>query len=447
MKPAALLLLAAACTHALAQQQPREPDPHPPTPAEIEQVAPTPRKVPQIDLPETIDAALARARESYRVGSIAERVQITVTTKDEQQRATTVLFRVFAGTEAAHHQDRRVFLDLGRLQIAADSTGVTAVTPREPELYFQAPVTPPITLDELWNAVPPVPLPQLEWALGEDTGRIGRVVTAILQASWTSVQYTKDLGVIFNGTSPSGPASAEFARDGRLVRLSVPLSREGDRIELRVTPEEAGNAWTIPLEGRKPVPSLADLRPRPPEIMPGGRLPALSLMTRDLDSWSLQDELDRLPSPDLARVPTYGLLVVYRPAGTTAEQDAEIGARAVTLARADVSHAQPDPTRRPRLVPVVIPVLDLADMNRTKLVTIDDAWAARQKDAPPRYFSPTGIGEMDRLARGSSAVVIIIDSTQKILSTIPLENRADAESVAQEIGSLLEAAAALPAAP
>jgi hypothetical protein len=54
---------------------------------------------------------------------------------------------------------------------------------------------------------------------------------------------------------------------------------------------------------------------------------------------------------------------------------------------------------------------------------------------------------MDRLAKGSNAALILVDSTQKVLATIALENRPDAESLAQEVETIIEAATRLPELP
>jgi|GEM_PF-1377807 len=445
--PLSLISLLLGATAATAQ--PRVPDPAPPTPAETQQVAPTPQspaaQTTQPDLVEDIDGALARARSAYRSGPLCERIQVIVTTANGEVRQSNLLLRLDPGATGPHPRKRRFFLDLGRLQVQADDNSIIAATPREASLYFRSPVIAPLTLDQLWNAVPPIPLPQLEWAFGEGSQDLGRVVAGILQTSWVAVQHTQDLGVIFTGTAPGGPASAEFTHEGRLVSLTLPLTKSGDSIQLKVR-QEHPSAGPPPMDtaNRKSVPSLADLRPRPPELFPGARLPALSLMTTSLDSWSLQDELDRAPSKELAAAPVFGLIIAYRPAGPTAQPDAELATRAISLVKRDLTHSHPDPASRPRLVPLIVGFLDLPDMSRAKLVALDTYWSTLPGETPPRYFSPSGAAEMERLTQTTNAAMLLVDSTQKILATIQLETRPDAETIAQEIEAAIESTLKLP---
>jgi hypothetical protein len=442
MKAAHLLVLSALAAAARAQE--RERNPAVPTPAETQQVAPDQPRPASTDLIEDIDTALARARAVYRAGPVAERITMTVTTADGEQRRSTILLRIDSGSEVPPLRTRRVALDLNRLQISADNTAITAVTPREASLYYRSPVAAPLSLDQLWNAVPPVPLPQFEWALGEGSHNMGRVITAVLQTSWVGVQHTRDLGVIFTGAAPGGPARAQFTREGRLIALTLPISKTGDVIDLKVTSEPPNGEWAIDTSDRLPVPSLADLRPRPPELQPGARLPALSLMNKELDSWSLQDELDRVPVRELADAPVFGVIVAYRPAGQTAQQDAEVGARAVSIVRRNLVHSQPDPTRRARIVPIIVGFLDLPDMTRAKLTALDAHWSTLPGEPAPRYFSPTGAAEMNRLAHTQNAAVLVVDSTQKILAALDLDSRPDAETIAQEVEAIIDSALRTP---
>ena len=390
-----------------------------------------PESIPTAHQVETIDEALARARAAYQAGPVAEQVVITLKPDVGPDRTSTLTLRLDA-------PQRRLYLDLTRLAIAADDHAITAQTPHAPDLTFTAPVSPPLSLPQLWNAAPPVPLPQLEWALGSDPAQLGRVIAAILHASWLPAQHTLTGSVIFEGEFHANPASIEFDKSGRLSLLSIPLAIDGPRLDLSITPlDPAPGPWTLTAEGRTPVPSIADLRVKPAAITPGARLPALSFMTRDLDAWPLQEAL--APSPFGG--PTFGLLIFYKSAHPSALADAQTGARAASSVADLLRAAQPDPARRPRTAPAVVALMSLSDMTRTRLTELDAQWPA---DSPPRVFSPNGAAEMDRIAHASNAALLVIDADQKLLAAIPLDNRPDAATIAQEAAAAITQAARFP---
>lgn len=385
---------------------------------------------------ETIDEALARARAAYQSGPVAEQVVITLRPSVGPDRTSAITLRV----DAAPGQPRRVFIDLTRLAIAADDTAIQAQAPHAPHLTFTAPVSPPLSLRQLWIAVPPIPLPQLEWALGSDTARLGRAVAAILHASWLPARHSESRSIIFEGECPGGPASVEFDASGRLTALSIPLAKDGPRLELSVTPlDPAAGPWTLSPEGRASVPSIADLRAKPAAVTPGARLPALSFMTRDLDAWPLHEAL-ALPEPGSPGA-AFGLLIFYKPDSPTALADAQTGARAALTVADMLRAAQPDPARRPRTVPAVIALMSLGDMTRTRLAQADAQWPDSH---PPRLFSPNGPAEMERLAPGSAAAILVIDADQKLLAAIPLDGRNDPAAIAEEAAAAITQATTLP---
>jgi hypothetical protein len=424
-------VLASTAILALSPFVVAQPDPEPdPAPAPQAEALPAPHDV------ETIDEALARAIAAYQSGPIAEEVVITLSPNVGPDRTSTITLRV----DAVPGSPRRLFIDLTRLAIAADDSQIQAQAPHAPHLTFAAPVSVPLTLPQLWNAVPPILLPQLEWALGSDPARLGRAITAILHTSWLPARYSETLSVIFQGESPGGPAAIEFNASGRLAALSIPLGREGPRLMLTVTPldPEAG-PWTLSAEGRTAVPSIADLRAKPAAVTPGARLPALSFMTRDLDAWSLQEALAQ-PQPG-SPGPAFGLLIFYKADAPTAFADAQTGAKAAAEVADILRAAQPDPTRRPRTVAAVIALMGLGDMTRTRLAQADAQWPAPQ---PQRLFSPNGPGEMERLAPGSAVALLIIDAEQKLLAAIPLDQRDDVAAIAEEAVAAITQATLIP---
>jgi hypothetical protein len=412
----AVLLL--ACS-APAQTQPA-PDAPPAQPESI----PTAHQI------ETIDEALARARAAYQSGPVAEQVVVTMKPEVGPERTSTITLRLDAA-------QRRLYLDLSRLVIAADDLAITAQAPHAPDLTFTTPVSAPLSLGQLWSAVPPIPLPQLEWALGSDPAHLGRAVAAILHASWLPAQHTRANAIIFEGDCPGGPASIEFDASGRLAALSIPLGKNGPRLNLSVTPLDPSGPWTLATEGRTGVPSIADLRAKPAAITPGARLPALSFMTRDLDAWPLQESLARAPYGG----PTFGLLIFYKSSHPAALTDAQTGARAAAAVPDLLRAAEPDPARRPRTMPAAVALMSLGDMTRARLAQLDAQWPA---EGPPRVFSPNGAAEMDRIAQASNAALLVIDADQKLLAAIPLDNRNDTAAIAQEAAAAITQATRFP---
>ncbi len=386
------------------------------------QVDPTPvaeQPPAQLEPIADIDGALARARVAYRAGPLSEQISLRVRFADGRERSSQVTLQVDAPADAG--KPRRLMLDLGRFAIDANDSRIVAVSPQEDSLYFQAPVSGALSLKQLWETIPPVPLPQLVWSLSDD-GPTPDIISSILAVSWIEAQHRRDLSVMFAGVSPGGPASASFSNAGRLLSLAIPLSKDGTRLEMTVIAiEPAPLPWSISTSGRTRVVSITELRQKPPRVAAGERLPPLSLMTRDLDPFSLDGGS---VARDSSGRPLLTLLVVYLASQPAALLDAQAAARAIAAIRPHILTEAVDSPLPPRLMVEAAGFLELGDVSRAHIASIDGQWNASSDSGIRRAYSPAGEAELKRLTNGADACVLLLDADQKILSAIPLSGRA-----------------------
>jgi hypothetical protein len=436
--PCAVLLFAGA---SFAQDKPAgTPDPQPAAPEAAP--APTPQ--------EQLASALSKARNAYRAGPIAETVALRVFWPDGREVKSTVILRVDAGDEASR-RSRRIKLDLGRLLIAADDQALVAINTQDPGTYFRAELPEGLTLAALRGVAPRIPLPQIDWALNDATEPLdpSRALGVGRPVAWSpQITMTRTGEVMFRGGNAGGSVELTLNdRTGRLVHLAAPIGAPGSsgqaKLEMDVssTPSgaAAGDEWTIQTAGRTAVAFLAELKGKAPDLTPGSWLPDLSLMTKDFEKWSLQQQMsNNNAEPVLVTRERFGVLVLYRVLPGDLSADAQAGVKALSSLKALVAEHWPDAAKRPQLVGAIIPSLDLQDFNRARLATVDAQWLG---SAPPRYFSPSGGAVIERLAHKAAAALVLIDSNQRVVGTINLDGRAGQDAmVAQEAEKLIETA-------
>src|SRR2546423_8443963 len=149
-----LVILAALgswCAGARAQPEP------PPPPA------PAPEPPHDESTKEQVSALLARSKESYRKGQTAERVSLRVSWPDGREARSTVTF-LFDNGVPALGWSHRLRLELGRLTVYADDSTLTVINAQDPGTVFTAALPEGLTLAALRAVLPPIALPQLDWA-------------------------------------------------------------------------------------------------------------------------------------------------------------------------------------------------------------------------------------------------------------------------------------------
>jgi hypothetical protein len=234
--------------------------------------------------------------------------------------------------------------------------------------------------------------------------------------------------------------SLSIDSNGALVAMSGPYGPKGAqdyaRLDIEVGRVPAGEVppadqWALATTGRVPVGFLAELKGKPPEIVLGDRMPALSLMNVDMSASSLQDLLTPRPEgPVRSTRPNFGAVIMYRVQGSTLPAGAVSGVRAINELRSQVAARWEDASKRPRLMPLVVACLDLQECTRARLAEVDQGWAS---GSPGRAYSPTGSGILSRLANRGSSALIIVDSELTVLKAIPLDGREGEDAaIAQE---------------
>jgi hypothetical protein len=398
-------------------------------------------EVPSLD---QVAALLTKARASYRKRVIAEHVSLRVSWPDGREAKSMVTFQLDNGVPALSWP-RRLRLELGRLTIVADDHELTAINTQDPTTYFKAQLPEGLTVAVLRGILPPIPLPQLEWALGDSEAPVDPVkaVPGAGPITWgPQTTETRTHQLTFSGEAQGGPVQLTIDEPrGSLVRMSGPYGPKGAsgqaRLEIEVTQVEGAVAqadqWPIDTAGRLAVGFLAELKGRPPEIIAGDRLPDLSLMSLEMKSVPLQDILtppSDSPLPDTR--PSFGALVLYRSLEQAPPADAQAGAKAITDLKGLIGARFSDASKRPRVLGLVVANLQLQEFTRTHLGEIEQEWA-KDPAAPGRAYSFAGNETLLRLANKSSAALVIIDGDQKVLKAISLDGRAGEDAaIAQE---------------
>jgi hypothetical protein len=421
------------CAPAFAQPQtaPGTPD------AASEQEAKQP-----VQTKDQVAAVIAKARDCYRKGQTAERVSLRVSWPDGREAKSTVTF-LFDNGVPDLGWSHRLRLELGRLTVYADDSNLSVVNSQDPATIFTAALPEGLTLSALRGVLPPIPLPQLAWALEDPKTATdpGAAVPGAGPITWAPLTTeTRTHVLTFRGEAPGGAVSLSIDPNGELVAMSGPYGPKGAqdyaRLDIEVIRVPAAeitpvDQWTITTAGRVPVGFLAELRGKAPEIVTGDRMPALSLMNVDMSAASLQGLLTpRQEGPLPSTRPSFGALIVYRAQGSAPSDGALAGVRAVGELKSQVASRWADVAKRPRVNPLVIACLDLQECTRSHLAEIDHGWAA---GSPGRVYSPSGSAILSRLANHGASALIIVDSELTVLKAIPLDGRAEEDAgVAQE---------------
>lgn len=410
-----------------------KPEDPPPTPA---------AEVPAPEQPAlTPERLLFRVVEAYRAGPVAERVRIRVTGDSGRERTSRLDLRIDPGSD---DRTRRVRLDLGRYVVFAEPGRAVVLDRYSPSLYAELPIAEGAALYEV-PGLPPFALPQLRWALGGEGGSMLAPLTSAV--TWEGVEHQEGApDAWLRGDSPTGPVHLLFdAATWRLrsarVSLGQPPSPAAVRIECE--PLDAGDpaAWAPSLEGLRRVDSLADLRPPPPEVGVGARLPTLGLMSSGLEFRPLRE---RLAPPDDLAPPTLGVLVLYRATETIAEDDARAAVTAaISVADQVARRAFREGSRSPRIIIHPVGVLELDQVTPDRVGVLSGRWETWSRGRVEALWTSTGQAMLDRFSRAASCVVLIVASDERVAAMVRADARAgEPESLELDIASATDEAIA-----
>lgn len=245
--------------------------------------------------------------DPYTSAPVAERIFITFTSATGESARSSVLFRFDPGKpEAPATPDAqpapaspRLRLTLARLELLISHGRLIATYRGDSSNYFEATIPDPPTVDALRAALPPLPIPELQWCLGDTTQRttmhpFGLPTTLVSTDQDGTRHYTAsdgDLTVTLNPRS-SRPRRIELRRhDASTLQLDIVPASIGD-----------ARAWDLPIENRSRVESIADLRRAVESTLLGKPLRDIGFTKPDLSPITLAAMLagDSTPQPDAA---------------------------------------------------------------------------------------------------------------------------------------------------
>lgn len=389
-------------------------------------------------------ASFQHVLDAYRSNPVAQSASVRVVAPEGRERVSRVEVLTVPG------EPRRVSLRLGRaLHVEATDTEMRAISPRNPAAVCALPLSGPLSAESLAAVLPPVPVPNVAWALGANAaGENDRADQFLVPPlGWVrleSVEARPGLGhLAFRGSNDLGPAEIVVDEVSHLlVRLtgSTPGPGHGLRVELAFRMADAASkAWAVDTDGRERVASLSDLRPLPAEIQPGSQIGSLSLMGTDLAPWSLADAMrgQAAEPTEAGEGPMLAALVLYRGTVPGAEDAAfqACGSLRAHKKFLDRKRLTGEPAT-PRLLIRPVAVFELAEFNPGAAATLADRWKDTG-DTP--VWTSSGQGLIDRFDRGAIGVVIIADREGILLGAAPLEPGPQAGDAAlAEVRAIIE---------
>jgi hypothetical protein len=382
---------------------------------------------------------------AHRNGPCAQRV--TIHARDEQGSAqSVVIVRTDRGDST---RARRLRLDLGELIVCAENSRLVAVHAANPDTFFEHRFDSPISPQLIRTVLPPLPLPQIGWALGDDDAPASWIFWGLGKIEDPSVQGTVQ-GVRVASEDTRAPVRvADFARTPAGLLLSTlnadsldddaAFTHDPPRLTLLCEGLEAMDpaTWMIDTSARTSVPSITQLRPKPSEVSVGDHLPALGLVTRDLEGWSITRELEaERARPPRGGAPVFAaLLLLHRDGNGT-------GVRAVALeldalAR-DFAHMR---TRAdassPRLIARSVVLVEPENMSAARAAELLDGVPALPA-LGEALLSTSGVATVERLCPGCAAAVVVVNEQLRVVGVARVEpDLVDARGVAEVVRRLV----------
>lgn len=401
--------------------------------------------------PETATDLLRRVREVYATTSFAQRGAITL--QDPQGRSLTSPL-AFSVRRTPGQPRPMLALRLGHaLLFSLDSTSLRGVHLANSGLFLDRAVEPgESVLAVLESALPPLAAPPIWWAIAPEEVPLDRAFWMLPGLRWDARVLTAPVGtLVIMGQSESGAAELTIdATTFRVVRLLALIgSRDAPtRFTLRLDqPPEPARLAFPPVDGRVRVATLADLKPRLPEIGVGSRLPSLGLMGQDLSAWSLDSALLRPAPPSLVGKmdPARGVVILFAAGPELADATRLSGPARSARAAAEAAEALAQEYQRrtvlgdfglPLVATISVAVVEVGELDPEVVKRAGASWNPAAGHAP--LWTTGGRQLMSRIIAGASAIAVVIDHEQRVLGTISLDAGLEPEAVAQELRRLLE---------
>jgi hypothetical protein len=409
----------------------------------------------QAALPATSEEWAARIMERHR-SVISQTVRVDVA-DGTATRSSTIVVRVAPRGVAGGPCVR---LDMGNLIVYADNTRAVAVHAENPDVFVEHRFASGLSALSLRAWLPPVPVPQVEWALEPESPRDSGMMWPLWGLGECERQGEGKFVPALSESAPSKLAPgvpAEQAAQGAQAGLwAITLQCDGvirevvfdERGVLRrvrgvsgadvpgVSIEcgdiEAGEpaTWAIDTSAREMVASLTDLRAKPADVVAGDRVPSLALVTRAMEGFGIVEHFKSVqelaPQPS---GPAFAALLLHTP-GSSHERQLSAATRALEgLVREYSNQRMSGLPRAPRLWAKEVFVLELADVTPQRIRTlVGEKPAAKPNEggtpslAEP-LFSTAGSGAFSRIAPGATAAIIVLDDEQRLRGVVRLDQR------------------------
>jgi len=401
-------------------------------------------------------ATLARAqpasvidpvRDAYR-GSIAERVVVNVVATDGTSAAAGFEWSVDRSGESGV-----IRLDLGRLQIEVASGVLSAVHRHHPRTVYRLTIDAGNPMGSIAAVLPPLPVPQLAWALAalsasseSDEAGVPAVASIHLMAGMPALStdsFRSSVPGVFEAKLEGGWSAVLTAREGGahgISKVSLIDSEEVQRLGITAT-LLTGPLARLALADREPVASIHDLRPAAADIPIGSTLPTPGLMNRGFEPWSLSETFASATSAGIG--PMYAILVVFDATRETSIGDAASAHRAcVDAVRVLRQRAKWGELESGAFILMPVAMLPVEGFAQAGIATAQERWskAAEEGGEPVAepVWSSAGPRFVSRLVPGSGAAVIVLDASQTVLASIPVDaRRLERDAVRVEVEAVL----------
>ncbi|QQS09780.1 MAG: hypothetical protein IPK69_03940 [Phycisphaerales bacterium] len=411
------------------------------------QPADQPAPEPKSDAPDETKAAttltpeqvLASLQAAYRAGPTAERVNLKLMRPNQPDRLTSILVRLDPGTpdtiDPSLARAPSIRLELERIQVWMDTTSLRAISRLSARHGYEHARSSRVDAAAVREAMPPVPIPQINWALADGThaGDDAILPPFALHAAWTASEPADRNQIALIGTTPApsnGIIQLRLVVDTRTWRaralsLSWPDART---LELSIIPMPITDpsTWGIDLSGRTRVESLAALERTRAEIEPGDPFPAITIFTPDLAAWNITQALAALTGSTPDSGPTHACLVLFRTDQPTRAREIHQDATAAVEGAMGVIDQMWDASKgpKPTLVVRAVGVMGLDPFDPEKLHADSMKWwdglpAADRRDEQIPLWSTAGWRAIERLDASSNVTTVVINAQNKIVGVLP----------------------------
>lgn len=381
---------------------------------------------------------LRRVRDAYRSGPVQERIELRFQDGDRTERET-----IHFGVDASAPL-RRLRIDLGETTLYAqapapgpgpieppgegDGGHIDVLLASSEQQFVRLPIE-RLTRAEIARHLPPIGLPQLEWAIG---GEFSPHAFLSRSVQWRSVAPggSGAAGETYrlSGVSRAGVVGLEVdARTWRLRNATYAVDDEQRdatvRLEIHPLEPTPPERWAPDVEGRTRLTSLADLRPSRRPLEPGEAFPS---------GWLLDVSGEPWPLADAARAPQgtrrWVMLVAFRYDASPEALD-----RTLLLAEAGVTLAEQirralreigESGARIEVDIRVAPVFDVGTFSRPRLERLADRWRLSSGETALLWMlAPTHT--LERLAPGADVALVAIDEEARLVRAVSLDDNAD----------------------